>query len=71
MATAQNTLSMMPGDITKSLSIKPSLIEELAECARKTGRPISRILDRAINNFLEDEAPILMQSAEKCRRQRV
>lgn len=70
MASAQNTLIMMPGDIMKSLSIKPSLIDELVYCSEETGISLSKLFNEALDGYCECHAPVLTQSAQRRRRQK-
>lgn len=63
MASTQNTLIVI-GDTTISTSIKPSFLDEMREVSKVTGWSLSRLLNRAIDNFMETEAPVLMGEAE-------
>ena len=40
---------------------------ELARVAKETGHAISALVDRAVENFLEDEAPIWTRAAKEAR----
>lgn len=70
MAAAQNTLIMMPDSITKSLSIKPSRIAKLEACSKATGWTLSAVLDRAIDNFIQDEVPVWIAAAKRRQHQK-
>lgn len=63
MAATQNTLIVI-NDTTISTSIKPAYIAELMQCSKVTGSSLSRLLNRAIDSFMETEAPVLMNSAD-------
>ena len=43
---------------------------ELIALGRKTNHGISALIDRAVQNFLEDEAPIWSQAAEDAARRK-
>ena len=63
MAATQNTLIVI-NDTTISTSIKPALLHELSEVSKVTGRSLSRLLNRAIDSFMEVEALVLMDEAD-------
>ena len=64
MATTQNTLIVI-GDTTTSTSIKPALLDELKEVSKVTGWSLSRLLNKAINSFMDMEALVLMDDADE------
>ena len=70
MAAAQNTLIMMPDGVTKSISIKASRVAKLEACSKATGWTLSAVLDRAIDNFIQDEVPVWIDAAKQRRHQR-
>jgi hypothetical protein len=63
MAKNQNTLIVI-GDTTTATSIKPVHIAVLKECSRVTGWSLSRLLNEALDGFIECTAPVLMHSAD-------
>jgi len=71
MATVQNTLIMMPGDIMKSLSIKPKLIDDLISCSEETGISLSRLFNEALEWHRECITPVKIQRARRHQRQKV
>ena len=59
MADAQNT-SVVIRDTTIGTSIKPALVDELWQVSSVTGHSLSQMLNRAVRNWLEIEAPVYM-----------
>ena len=57
MATTQTTFE-----------IKLSSIKRLEKCAAASGYSLSQLLNRAIDNFLHDEAPVWVHEAQRERR---
>jgi hypothetical protein len=70
MATVQNTLIVI-GDNTISTSINPTLVLLLREVSKKTGKSLSSIMNRALNTWVDIEAPVYLAAAEKKRAQSV
>lgn len=64
MATVQNTLIVID-DNTISTSIKPALVAELREVSKATGKSLSWCLNRAVDLWLEIEAPVVEQRTER------
>ncbi len=63
MASTQNTLTVI-GDTTIATNIKPDYVAELMQCSRVTGKSLSRLLNEAINDFMETKAPVYMNTAD-------
>lgn len=63
MAISQNTLIMMPGDITKTLSIKPRLIQELSYGSEQTGKSLSRLVNDALDWYCGGDLLVLIEEA--------
>jgi hypothetical protein len=70
MASTQNTLIVID-DTTISTNIKPALVDELREVSKVTGWSLSRLLNKAIDSFMEVEALVLMDDADEKRAQKV
>jgi len=69
MAAAQNTLIMMPAGVTKTISIKASRIAKLEACSRATGWTLDALLDRALDNFIQDDVPVWIDAAKRRQHQ--
>jgi hypothetical protein len=63
MAATQNTLVVID-DTTIATNIKPAYIAELMQCSKVTGKPLSRLLNEAVNDFMNMKAPVYMNSAD-------
>jgi hypothetical protein len=63
MASTQNTLIVLDST-TIATNIKPSFIDELMQCSKVTGKSFSRILNEAIDDFMQMKAPVYMNSAD-------
>jgi hypothetical protein len=63
MAATQNTLIVI-GDTTIATNIKPAYIAELMQCSTVTGRSLSRLLNEAVDDFMEMKAPVYMNTAD-------
>jgi hypothetical protein len=63
MATSQNTPVVIGG--TLSASIKSTNVNKMKEVSKAAGLSLSGILDRAIEQWLEIEAPVYVAHAER------
>jgi hypothetical protein len=63
MPTTQNT-PVVIGD-TLSTSIKSPLVDKMAEVSKAAGLSLSGILNRAIGQWLEIEAPVYLEYAKR------
>ena len=52
----------------KSIHIEKSLYDSLKALCEKTGHKIGFHLERAINNYMSDEAPVWMQKVAEVER---
>ena len=64
MAASQNTLAVLIGG-TLSTSIKPTNVSKMTEVSQVADLPLSGILNRAVENWLHDEAPVYMEHANR------
>jgi hypothetical protein len=62
MAATQNTLVVID-DTTIATNIKPAYIAELMQCSKVTGKPLSRLLNEAIYEFMTLQGSIYMNDA--------
>lgn len=63
MSAIQNTLIVLD-DATIAANIKPALANDVREVSRVTGLPLSRILNRALDVWMDTEAPVHMNRAD-------
>jgi hypothetical protein len=64
MATSQNTLPVLIGG-TLSASIKSTNVNKMTEVSKAAGLSLSGILNRAIGQWLETEAPVYLDHAKQ------
>ena len=62
MATTKNTLIVLDST-TIAANIKPTYLAELMECSKATRKPLSRLLNEAIYDFMELKGSIYMNDA--------
>lgn len=67
MAAFQNTLIIID-DTTIAANIKPTLVAELREVSKATGMSLGRLLNRAVDQWMDIEAPVYMSQARERRR---
>ena len=63
MATSQITPVLIGG--TLSTSINSAHVGKMTEFSKATGHSLSAILDRAVENWLEIEAPVYLDHAKR------
>ena len=63
MPATQNTLIVLDST-TIATNIKPAYIAELMQCSKATRKPLSRLLNEALDDFIEMKAPVYMNSAD-------
>jgi hypothetical protein len=68
MAATQNS-HVVTGD-TLSISIKSAHVRKLTLFSRATGYPLSEVMDRAIDIFMNIEAPVYLEHAKQEQRQK-
>jgi hypothetical protein len=62
-ATKSNTLVVLDST-TIATNIKPAFIAELMQCSKVTGKPLSRLLNEAVDDFMKIKAPVYMNGAD-------
>jgi hypothetical protein len=69
MAIAQNTLIVLPGGIMKSPSIKIPVAQyrRISRFCKNSGWTVGEALERAVSNFLNDEASVCEEDAQRRR----
>jgi hypothetical protein len=63
MAASQNTPVLIGG--TLSTSIKSAHVNQMTEVSKAAGLPLSGMLNRAVEQWLEIEAPVHLEHAKR------